>query len=157
MELIKQYKGAQSLKHIQFNFEDEIHFIEKFKMSSLLAKKLCSYLKKKNTIIDFIETYDGQSSFKGFDFIIECQNLSLNGFCFNVKNVEDFLNDNVKSFYCNYKNKNNCIEQCSVCAFREANTMTNVSKSVNCEHVRGSVIVTDGLVELECKKCGKRY
>tara|TARA_R110000744_G_scaffold147449_2_gene260403 strand:+ start:10 stop:240 length:231 start_codon:yes stop_codon:yes gene_type:complete len=28
----------------------------------------------------------------------------------------------VKSFYCQHKDKNNCIEQCSVCAFRQANT-----------------------------------
>lgn len=35
--------------------------------------------------------------------------------------------------------------------------LPKVSKSVNCEHVRGSVIITDDLVEVECRKCGKRY
>lgn len=36
-------------------------------------------------------------------------------------------------------------------------TIPVVSTTVTCEHVRGSVIVTDDLVELECRKCGKRY
>lgn len=40
---------------------------------------------------------------------------------------------------------------------KEAFAIPVVSTTVTCEHVRGSVIVTDDLVELECRKCGKRY
>ena len=36
-------------------------------------------------------------------------------------------------------------------------TMRDVSKSVNCEHVRGSVLLAEGDVVVECRKCGKLY
>jgi len=41
---------------------------------------------------------------------------------FKAHNEILFLFGVVKSFYCKYKDKDNCIDQCSICAFRQANT-----------------------------------
>jgi hypothetical protein len=92
MELVKTYAGIKALKHIQFDFNDEIEFKERFGMTEQTCRNLCKYLKEKNKVVDMIETFDGRSAWRGFDFIIDNKNLSLNGFCFNTINVENFLN-----------------------------------------------------------------
>lgn len=92
MKLVKTYAGSQALKHIQFDFNDESEFKERFGMTEQTAKNLCKYLKDKNKVVDMIETFDGGSGWRGFDFIIENKNLSLNGFCFSAGNVDKFLN-----------------------------------------------------------------
>lgn len=40
---------------------------------------------------------------------------------------------------------------------KQALTIPVVSTTVNCEHVRGSVVSSDGVWYKECKKCGELY
>ena len=94
MELIHTYRGARELKHIRFGFDDEKEFINRFNLSIITAKKLCNYLEKNNKVVDMTETYDPQSGWSGFNFIIGDQDLSVNGFCFSPERVDSFLINN---------------------------------------------------------------
>ena len=82
--------------HVKIQFEinsqhDEKEFINRFNLSIIIAKKLCNYLQKNNKVVDMTESYDPQSGWSGFNFIIGDQDLSVNGFCFSPERVDSFL------------------------------------------------------------------
>ena len=92
MELIKTYVGEKALKHWQYDSNDKDEFIKDFKIiNEALADRLCAYLKKEKKVVDVIECYDSQSGWRGADFNIDGQNLSLNGYCLSVSSIDKFL------------------------------------------------------------------
>lgn len=91
MELIHTYSGEKALKHWRYNANDKEKFMENFPIDEQLADRLCDYLRKENKVVDVIECYDAQSGWSGADFNVDGQNLSLNGYCFDASNVNEFL------------------------------------------------------------------
>ncbi len=92
MKLIKQYQGYPQLKQYTLDCTDKEYFIKEFNLSENVVNKLISYLQKHNKEVFIDETYDGQSGWKGFDFIIDKENISGNGYCFSESNLVKFLN-----------------------------------------------------------------
>lgn len=91
MKLIKQYQGYPQLKQYTLDCNDKEYFVKEFNLSIQSAELLVSYLQKHNKEVFIYETYDGQSGWKGFNFIIDNENISGNGFCFSEKNLLQFL------------------------------------------------------------------
>lgn len=92
MELIKTYSGGKQLKHWRYDANDKKEFVKNFpKIDENLAERLCLYLREKNKLVDVIECYDGQSGWKGENFIVNGKDLSINGYCFSASNLDTFL------------------------------------------------------------------
>jgi len=100
MKVIKTYEGnanVKPLQKIEYDHTDVNEFIKRFGLPKAMAEELCCYLLENNKVVTVNETYDAQSGWRGFEFIIDKTDLSVNGYCFCARNVQNFLWDNYKN------------------------------------------------------------
>lgn len=81
------------LKHYILDHNDLTEFTQRFNISENSTKRLCEYLKYKGEVVNVTETYDVINEWLGFDFVIENDNLSINGYSFKGENVDKFLDN----------------------------------------------------------------
>lgn len=93
MTIIKEYSGGLRNYFLDFN---DFEIFRKMTGSQFLAETICCYLKGNNTHVVIDETYDPQSGFKGFHFVIDNVDLSGNGFCFTKDRLVNHLAFKIK-------------------------------------------------------------
>lgn len=91
MEKIKESRFYPYLKTYELDHSDKEHFL-KLKIDDETANELINYLQLNNKAVTIRECYDSQSGWQGFHFIIDNNDLSLNGYCFSSKRLNNYLN-----------------------------------------------------------------
>lgn len=91
MELQKTYQGSMQLKEWKYMPGQEIELPNQKAFPGDLKKRLDNYLLDNNLSVRIIETYDAQSGWRGFSFIIGQEDISVNGFCYSHSNLDAFL------------------------------------------------------------------
>ena len=93
MKIIREF-GDYEMKHVQYDHNDSELLKQRFvsKLESGTIDRLCKWLKENNQVINAIDCYDGQSGWRGTDFMIGKANLSCNGYCLSNSAVEKFIN-----------------------------------------------------------------
>jgi hypothetical protein len=89
MKVVKHY--PRGLNHTQYDYNDYKELVKKFNIKPLIAEKLCTYMEHNHKVIDVKELYEPRSGWTGFDFFIDRENLSINGFNFSNDNIVKFL------------------------------------------------------------------
>jgi len=97
MRVIKIYVGLKNLEHIQYNHNDYELIKNRFELSDELSGKLCDFLEENDFKLDVIDTFDPQSLWQGFNFIINNVDISGNGFCFTAEKLSEFLEKSHKT------------------------------------------------------------
>ena len=102
MEIINTWTGNPSLKEYRLEPTDKEEFF-KLGVNEEMYERLKEYMEENDLKVRIVETYDGQSGWKGFRFILNSTDLSGNGFCFSNGSLTQFLDgtyiDNQRAIY----------------------------------------------------------
>ena len=90
MKIIAKY--STGLKEIEYDGKDVEELKKRFK--TIDVERLCNWLNFNNKTLLVKDCYDPQSGWTGQEFIINGEDLSVNGYCLNNDRAIKFIEDN---------------------------------------------------------------